>query len=184
MRSPLGELWFAAHARHSEAEMRTLGQDVQTRTPGLAAVDELLGAATPAPRSGQPPGGPKVLPGGTIGRVGKAQSSKARRLPTRKFLTAIAARLPLVPAPSGGRSAACRRPRSPPITAEGMRHIPRPVPLVLAARHATASRNAARSSVQPLSRVPPGRYPAARRALDALARADKVMKSRDHQDSK
>jgi 2-dehydropantoate 2-reductase len=47
MRSPLGELWFAAHARHSEAEMRTLGQDVQARTPGLPAVEELLGSSKP-----------------------------------------------------------------------------------------------------------------------------------------
>ena len=47
MRSPQGELWFAAHARHAEAEMRTLGQDVQARTPGLEAVEELLGSRNP-----------------------------------------------------------------------------------------------------------------------------------------
>ena len=47
MGSPRGELWFAAHARHSEAEMRALGHDVQARSPGLPAVDELLGSSRP-----------------------------------------------------------------------------------------------------------------------------------------
>jgi hypothetical protein len=47
MRSPMGELYFAGHARHSEAEMRTLGHDVEARTPGLPAVGELLRSSRP-----------------------------------------------------------------------------------------------------------------------------------------
>jgi 2-dehydropantoate 2-reductase len=43
MRSPMGELCFAAHARHAEAEMRALAHDVQARIPGSAAITELLG---------------------------------------------------------------------------------------------------------------------------------------------
>ncbi len=45
MRSPMGELAFAAHARHAEAEMRLLGEDVIERigsAPGTAALYELL----------------------------------------------------------------------------------------------------------------------------------------------
>ena len=47
MRSPLGELCFAAHARHAEAEMRALGRDVVARIAGSPALAELL-----APSSG------------------------------------------------------------------------------------------------------------------------------------
>ena len=42
MRSPMGELCFAAHARHAEAEMRALGRDVEARIPASPAVKELL----------------------------------------------------------------------------------------------------------------------------------------------
>ena len=43
MRSPMGELCFAAHCRHAEAEMRDLGQDAAARITGSPAVAELLG---------------------------------------------------------------------------------------------------------------------------------------------
>ena len=42
MRSPMGELCFAAHSRHAEAEMRALGEDVTTRISGSPALGELL----------------------------------------------------------------------------------------------------------------------------------------------
>ena len=42
MRLPMGELCFAAHARHAEAEMRALGRDVEATIPGLLALTELL----------------------------------------------------------------------------------------------------------------------------------------------
>jgi ketopantoate reductase len=42
MRSPMGELCFAAHARHAEAEMRALGRDVEARITGSPALTELL----------------------------------------------------------------------------------------------------------------------------------------------
>ena len=42
MRSPMGELCFAAHARHAEAEMRALSRDVEAAIPGSPAVTELL----------------------------------------------------------------------------------------------------------------------------------------------
>ena len=42
MRSPMGELCFAAHARHAEAEMRALARDVEATIPGSPAVTELL----------------------------------------------------------------------------------------------------------------------------------------------
>jgi ketopantoate reductase len=42
MRSPMGELCFAAHARHAEAEMRALGHDVEAAIPGSLALTELL----------------------------------------------------------------------------------------------------------------------------------------------
>ena len=44
MRSPMGELCFAAHARHAEAEMRALADDVHARIPGSPAIAELLGS--------------------------------------------------------------------------------------------------------------------------------------------
>jgi hypothetical protein len=42
IRSPMGELCFAAHARHAEAEMRALARDVLARTTGSPALTELL----------------------------------------------------------------------------------------------------------------------------------------------
>ena len=42
MRSPMGELCFAAHSRHAEAEMRALGYDVAARVTDSPAVAELL----------------------------------------------------------------------------------------------------------------------------------------------
>ena len=42
MRSPMGELCFAAHARHAEPEMRALGHDVTARITGSPALAELL----------------------------------------------------------------------------------------------------------------------------------------------
>lgn len=41
-RSPLGELYFAAHSRHAEAEMRALGQDVAARITNSPALTKLL----------------------------------------------------------------------------------------------------------------------------------------------
>jgi hypothetical protein len=38
----MGELCFAAHSRHAEAEMRALGDDVTTRISGPAALGKLL----------------------------------------------------------------------------------------------------------------------------------------------
>ncbi len=42
MRSPMGELCFAAHSRHAEAEMRALGYDVAARVQDSPALAELL----------------------------------------------------------------------------------------------------------------------------------------------
>ena len=42
MRSPTGELCFAAHSRHAEAEMRALGQDMAARITSSPALTELL----------------------------------------------------------------------------------------------------------------------------------------------
>jgi ketopantoate reductase len=42
MRSPEGELCFAAHCRHAETEMRDLGNDVAARITGAPALEELL----------------------------------------------------------------------------------------------------------------------------------------------
>jgi ketopantoate reductase len=47
MRSPMGELCFAGHARHAEAEMRAIGHDVQARISGSPAIAELLGPRDP-----------------------------------------------------------------------------------------------------------------------------------------
>jgi ketopantoate reductase len=49
MRSPMGELCFAAHARHAEAEMRALARDVVAGITGSSALEELL-----APSPGRP----------------------------------------------------------------------------------------------------------------------------------
>ena len=42
MRSPMGELAFAAHSRHAETEMRALGDDMAARITGSPALTELL----------------------------------------------------------------------------------------------------------------------------------------------
>ena len=42
MRSPAGELCFAAHSRHAEDEMRSLGHDMAARITDSPALDELL----------------------------------------------------------------------------------------------------------------------------------------------
>jgi 2-dehydropantoate 2-reductase len=42
MRSPMGELCFAGHSRHAEAEMHALGDDVAARITTSAALTELL----------------------------------------------------------------------------------------------------------------------------------------------
>jgi 2-dehydropantoate 2-reductase len=42
MRSPMGELCFAAHSRHTEAEMRALGRDMAARIISSPALTELL----------------------------------------------------------------------------------------------------------------------------------------------
>ena len=42
MRSPMGELCFAAHSRHAEAEMRTLANDLAARITRSPALAELL----------------------------------------------------------------------------------------------------------------------------------------------
>jgi 2-dehydropantoate 2-reductase len=42
MRSPMGELAFAAHSRHAEAEMRALGDDTAARITDSPALTELL----------------------------------------------------------------------------------------------------------------------------------------------
>jgi 2-dehydropantoate 2-reductase len=50
LRSPMGELCFAGHARHAEAEMRLLGKDVIEKignAPNTTAVRELLEARPP-----------------------------------------------------------------------------------------------------------------------------------------
>jgi len=49
MRSPLGELCFAAHARHAQAEMRALARDVAARITSSPALEELLGPLPGAP---------------------------------------------------------------------------------------------------------------------------------------
>ena len=42
MRSPMGELGFAAHSRHASVEMRALGRDMAARIPDSPALAELL----------------------------------------------------------------------------------------------------------------------------------------------
>jgi 2-dehydropantoate 2-reductase len=42
MRSPMGELCFAGHSRHAEAEMRALGSDTAARITSSPALTELL----------------------------------------------------------------------------------------------------------------------------------------------
>jgi 2-dehydropantoate 2-reductase len=49
MRSPMGELCFAAHSRHADAEMRALGRDVAGRITDSTALSELLRPLTRQP---------------------------------------------------------------------------------------------------------------------------------------
>jgi hypothetical protein len=42
MRTPMGELCFAAHSRHAEAEMRALGDEMAARITDSPALTELL----------------------------------------------------------------------------------------------------------------------------------------------
>jgi 2-dehydropantoate 2-reductase len=51
MRSPMGELCFAAHARHAEAEMQALARDVVARITGSSALTELLASSAARPAS-------------------------------------------------------------------------------------------------------------------------------------
>ena len=44
MRSPAGELCFAAHTRHAESEMRVLGHDIAARITNSPALTKLLGS--------------------------------------------------------------------------------------------------------------------------------------------
>jgi hypothetical protein len=51
MRSPSGELFFAAHARHAQPEMRALAIQVTARlgtSPAISRLSELLLAARPS----------------------------------------------------------------------------------------------------------------------------------------
>lgn len=53
MRSPAGELWFAAHVRHADAEMRALGDQVIARlpdSPQTVHLRQLLQASPGQPR--------------------------------------------------------------------------------------------------------------------------------------
>jgi 2-dehydropantoate 2-reductase len=53
MRSPAGELYFAAHARHAQPEMRALAGEVTARlgnSPAVSRLGELLLAAPPSSR--------------------------------------------------------------------------------------------------------------------------------------
>jgi 2-dehydropantoate 2-reductase len=58
MRSPMGELCFAAHARHAEAEMRALARDVVARITSSPALAELLAPSPGRPASWLPERGP------------------------------------------------------------------------------------------------------------------------------
>jgi len=48
MRSPNGELYFAAHCRHAEAEMRALGDEVATRLSDSRRTSHLRQLLRPA----------------------------------------------------------------------------------------------------------------------------------------
>jgi 2-dehydropantoate 2-reductase len=63
MRSPMGELCFAGHSRHAEAEMRALGRDMAARITTSPALTELL-RPVEAPRAR--PAGPNVPPVGDV----------------------------------------------------------------------------------------------------------------------
>jgi len=49
MRSPAGELCFAAHARHAQAEMRVLGDQVTARLADSPATSHLRQLLQPSP---------------------------------------------------------------------------------------------------------------------------------------
>jgi hypothetical protein len=49
MRSPMGELAFAAHSRHAEPEMRALGDDIAARITHSPALTKLLRPAEHQP---------------------------------------------------------------------------------------------------------------------------------------
>jgi len=49
MRSPAGELCFAAHARHAQPEMRALGDQVTARLADSPATSQLLQLLQPPP---------------------------------------------------------------------------------------------------------------------------------------
>ena len=55
MRSPMGELCFAAHARHAEAEMRALADQVTARLPASAATSHLSQLLNPPAPPAQEP---------------------------------------------------------------------------------------------------------------------------------
>jgi hypothetical protein len=70
MKSPAGELCFAAHARHAEAEMRALGNQLAARlasSPGTGHLRQLLSAG-PAAASGPRPGTGQARRGNLSGR--------------------------------------------------------------------------------------------------------------------
>jgi hypothetical protein len=50
MRSPMGELCFAAHCRHAEAEMRTLAAEISARTAGTPRTGDLHRLLDAAPQ--------------------------------------------------------------------------------------------------------------------------------------
>src|SRR5580692_2774903 len=58
MRSPMGELCFAAHSRHAEVEMRALARDVVARITSSPALAELLAPSPGHPASWLPERGP------------------------------------------------------------------------------------------------------------------------------
>jgi 2-dehydropantoate 2-reductase len=54
MKSPMGELYFAAHCRHAEAEMRALGDEVLSRLKDAARVSHLRELLTAVPVTAVP----------------------------------------------------------------------------------------------------------------------------------
>ena len=55
MRSPMGELCFAAHARHAQAEMRALGDQVASRMGDASAARHLRQLLQAAPAEAASP---------------------------------------------------------------------------------------------------------------------------------
>ncbi|MEP7024388.1 MAG: hypothetical protein ABJB47_11430 [Actinomycetota bacterium] len=61
MRSPMGELCFAGHARHAPAEMLALGTEIAARlanSPATSHLRQLLGPAPAGPDTAGDPGSP------------------------------------------------------------------------------------------------------------------------------